>query len=368
MVDNASADGSRNYFKGRFPLVKFIWQHANSGFSKANNSVLSRVSGEYVLFLNPDTIIAENTLDICLAFARRQSKFGALGIAMLDGSGNYLPESKRMFPSAITSFYKMSGITKLFPASPYFSKYYAAHIKENHSGEVEVLAGAFMMVHKKVLEITNGFDEDFFMYGEDIDLCYRITKAGYKNYYCGDTAIIHFKGESVLAESKSYLKNFYGAMFLFVKKHSGRNKMHMKAAILGAYALARLKHALFQTSLNQISEKNSIAVVAGDHVFNQVLHLIKYSVFPFLIKGRINVDQIDSVHTLGNLDALKNIVVKHQISHIVFAEGEVGFRKIIELMRANKNLVGFLIHAHGSKSIIGSSHKTKSGIHIADAR
>ena len=368
IVDNASSDGSKNYFEGRFPLVKFLWQTQNTGFAKANNSALSRAQGEYVLFLNPDTIIAENSLEICLAFVRRQSKFGALGVSMLDGSGNYLPESKRMFPSLSASFYKMSGITKLFPNSPYFSKYYAAHIKQSQSGEVEVLSGAFMLVSKRVLDVTSGFDEDFFMYGEDIDLSYRITKAGYKNYYCGDTTIIHFKGESVLAESKSYLKNFYGAMFLFVKKHIPGRSPHVKAAILAAYAFASLRHTFQKKSTDASSQTNALAVVAGDLVFNKMLHLIKLSRIPFLIKGRIGIDQGDGIAALGNVNDIRNVVTTHQISHLVLAEGELSYKTIIELTRVNKNLVSFLIHAHSSKSIVGSSNKSRSGIYIAEAR
>ncbi len=368
VVDNASTDDSKLYFEGKFSQVKFLWQTKNTGFAKANNAALSRAQGEYVLFLNPDTIIAENTLETCLAFARRQLKFGALGVSMIDGSGNYLPESKRMFPSLSASFYKMSGIANIFPGSPYFSKYYAAHIHPYHSGEVEVLAGAFMMVSKKVLDITGGFDEAFFMYGEDIDLSYRIRKAGYKNYYCGETSIIHFKGESIQKESKSYLKNFYGAMFLFVNKHGKGQKAHVKAGILAAYALARMKQGVLQLKPeSKFPDDNALAIVAGDEVFNRMLQLLKLSVVPFMIKGRVGIHESDVDHTLGHFDGIKAIVSKHKITHLVLAEGELSFKKIIDLIRENKNMVSYLIHANNSKSIVGSSDKNKSGFYIAEA-
>ena len=366
VVDNASSDGSRNYFEGRFPQVKFIWLENNIGFGRANNSALARATGEFVLFLNPDTIVAEDTFDICLAFASKQTNFGALGIRMIDGSGNFLPESKRMFPSLSASFYKMTGITRLFPRSGYISKYYAAHLSEYNSGEVEVLAGACMMVRKSVLDITNGFDEDFFMYGEDIDLSYRIIQAGFKNFYCGDTSIIHFKGESIQRGSASYLKNFYGAMLLFVKKHSKRPKPSIKAAILAAYAMARLKQLLNSAgSPTSALDKTSMAIAAREDVFNKVLQIVKLSVYPFTVTGRIGIDENDVDHSLGSINQLKSIVRKDRITHIVMAEGELSFKKMIEVIMANKNAVRFFIHAYNSKSIVGSNDKNTSGYYIA---
>lgn len=367
VVDNASSDDSKTYLEGRFPLVKFIWRDTNVGFAKANNSVLPSAKGEYVLFLNPDTIVAENTLESCLAFARRQPRFGAMGVSMVDGTGNYLPESKRMFPSVSASFYKMSGISSLFPGSPHFSKYYAAHINPYHSGEVEVLAGAFMMVSKKVLDITGGFDEAFFMYGEDIDLSYRIRKAGYKNYYYGGTSIIHFKGESIQKDSKSYLKNFYGAMFLFVNKHGKGQKVHVKVGILASYALARLKQAVLQVPYNKVSYKNTVAIVSRVDVFNKILQLLKVSVVPFLIKGRVSVNASDVDQSIGSLSEIKKIVAKNKITHLVLVEGELSFKNIIDVIRDNKNLVSYLIHANNSRSIVGSNDKNKSGFYIAES-
>lgn len=217
VVDNASTDGSQHYLPGRFPQVKFRWSKENLGFGKANNSVLKEATGEYVLFLNPDTIIAEDSLVKSYDFFLCNPTCAALGVQMFDGNGRFLRESKRAVPTPLNSFFKMLGFTRLFPSSPFFSGYYAGGLPQKQSNPVDVLAGAYMMLSRKAIDITNGFDEDYFMYGEDVDLCYRLKKAGLGVYYFSDTSIIHFKGESTQRLSKKYIKHFYGAMWLFVK-------------------------------------------------------------------------------------------------------------------------------------------------------
>jgi GT2 family glycosyltransferase len=224
VLDNQSTDGSIEYLRPRFPNVLFINNETNLGFARACNKGLSYARGEYVLFLNPDTLLEENTLEKCLAFFEFQKDAGAIGVKMLDGSGKFLKESKRSFPSPLTSFYKLFGLAKLFPKSKIFNSYYAGHLDKNKNHEVDVLAGAFMMIRKKVLDEIGGFDEAFFMYGEDIDLSYRIQKSGYKNYYLAETEIIHFKGESTRRGSLNYVRMFYTAMSIFVKKHYGGTK------------------------------------------------------------------------------------------------------------------------------------------------
>jgi GT2 family glycosyltransferase len=219
VVDNHSTDGSKEFLLCRFPSVKFIWNDVNTGFAKANNQALAIAKGAYILFLNPDTIVAEDCFELSIGFFESHPVAGALGIRMIDGAGNFLKESKRAFPSPLTSLYKLSGLTKLFPHSKIFARYHLGHLPENENHEVDVLAGAYMMIPKKVLDITGSFDETFFMYGEDVDLSYRIQKAGYKNYYYAQSTIIHFKGESTRKGSLNYVKLFYSAMSLFVKKH-----------------------------------------------------------------------------------------------------------------------------------------------------
>lgn len=224
VVDNNSSDNSIHYLLPKFPTVKFIANTENLGFAKACNEGLKASSGNYILFLNPDTIVPEDCFKKCISFLEQHTQAGALGVKMLDGSGRFLKESKRAFPSPLTSLYKLFGLAKLFPRSKTFSTYHLGHLAENKNHEVDVLAGAFMMVKKEILEKIGSFDETFFMYGEDIDLSYRIQKAGYKNYYFADCSIIHFKGESTRKGSMNYVRMFYNAMSVFVRKHYGGSR------------------------------------------------------------------------------------------------------------------------------------------------
>jgi GT2 family glycosyltransferase len=219
VVDNCSVDNSINYLQPKFPVVRFIANTENLGFAKACNIGLKVATGNYIQFLNPDTLVPEDCFQKCITFLESHAEAGALGIKMLDGRGKFLKESKRSFPSPMTSLYKLFGLSKLFPRSPVFSKYHLGHLDENENHEIDVLAGAFMMVKKEVLEKVGSFDETFFMYGEDVDLSYRIQKAGYKNYYFPEISIIHFKGESTRKGSMNYVRMFYNAMSIFVRKH-----------------------------------------------------------------------------------------------------------------------------------------------------
>ncbi len=219
VIDNNSSDGSREYIPARFPGIEYTWLNENPGFGKANNKALETAKGRIIVFLNPDTIVPENFFFKCQEFFQSNLEAGAIGVRMIDGSGNYLPESKRAFPSPLASLFKLTGISLLFPRSPVFARYYLGHLDPGQIHEVEVLAGACMLVRKEVLEKTGAFDPVFFMYGEDIDLSYRIHKAGWKNFYLPEPAIIHFKGESTRKGSLNYVMIFYHAMVLFVKKH-----------------------------------------------------------------------------------------------------------------------------------------------------
>ena len=224
VADNNSTDGSREYLEQNFEVVNFIWNSENVGFAKANNLALEKAKGDFILFLNPDTILSEDSIEKCLQFFAGNKMAGAIGIHMIDGSGNFLKESKRAFPSPLTSLFKLSGLARLFPRSATFSRYHLGHLPEKENHEVDVLAGAFMMMPKKVLDEIGNFDELFFMYGEDVDLSYRIQKAGYKNYYFAESTIIHFKGESTKRGSLNYVRLFYKAMSLFVNKHYSGSK------------------------------------------------------------------------------------------------------------------------------------------------
>ncbi len=227
VVDNASSDGSVAMVRERFPEIQLIANKENVGFSRANNQAIAQASGKYLLLLNPDTVVEEDTLQKCVQFMDEHPDAGGLGVKMLDGKGNFLKESKRAFPSPGVAFYKAFGLTALFPRSERFARYYLGHLDPNKTHEVEVLAGAFMMLRKKVIDEIGSLDETFFMYGEDIDLSYRIVKAGYKNYYYPETRIIHYKGESTKKSSVNYVKVFYRAMAIFYEKHFGQKKARL---------------------------------------------------------------------------------------------------------------------------------------------
>ncbi len=219
VIDNHSVDGSVEMIKEKFPGVILIENKENYGFSKANNQGIKIVKGKYILLLNPDTVLQEDTLIKCFQFMESHLDAGALGVKMFDGKGNFLPESKRYLPTASVAFYKIFGLSKLFPKSKIFGKYHLTYLSKDEVHKVDVLSGAFMFIRKSVLDEIGGLDEDYFMYGEDIDLSYRITKAGHNNYYLPDTSIIHYKGESTKKSSVNYVIVFYKAMMIFADKH-----------------------------------------------------------------------------------------------------------------------------------------------------
>lgn len=219
VVDNNSVDGSAQLIREKFPNLHFIENKENLGFSKANNQAIRMAKGKYILLLNPDTVLEEDTLKKVTDFMDSHPDAGGLGVKMIDGKGNFLPESKRGLPTPQVAFYKMFGISKLFPKSKTFGKYHLSYLSENEIHEVDVLAGAFMLLRKETLDKIGLLDETFFMYGEDIDLSYRITLGGYKNYYFPETTIIHYKGESTKKGSLNYVKVFYNAMAIFARKH-----------------------------------------------------------------------------------------------------------------------------------------------------
>ena len=232
VVDNNSVDDSVRMVQEKFPEVKLIANQDNPGFSIANNQAIRQSSGEYVLLLNPDTVVEEDTFECCCNFMDAHPDAGALGVRMIDGGGNFLPESKRGFPSPWVAFAKTFGLARLFPQSRLFNHYHLGYLPEHETHEVEVLAGAFMFMRRTALEEVGLLDETFFMYGEDIDLSYRIIKGGYKNYYLPETTIIHYKGESTKKGSLNYVKAFYQAMIIFARKHFQGRQASMFVAML----------------------------------------------------------------------------------------------------------------------------------------
>lgn len=232
VVDNNSVDNSIAMLKEKFPEVILIANKDNVGFSRANNQAIRISKGEYVLILNPDTVVEEDTFAKCISFMDSHKDCGALGVKMIDGSGKFLKESKRGFPSPWTSFCKMSGLTSLFPHSKKYANYYMGHLSEDEVNEVDILAGAYMMMRKECLDKVGLLDEDYFMYGEDIDLSYRITKGGYKNYYFPKARIIHYKGESTKKASMNYVYTFYNAMVIFAQKHLTKKQTKLFSTLI----------------------------------------------------------------------------------------------------------------------------------------
>ena len=218
VVDNHSRDNSVALVHQAHPEVKVIENLHNLGFSKANNIALRQAKGEYALLLNPDTIVADNTIRDCIAFLDLHPDAGAAGVMMLNADGTVAPESRRGVPTPLTSFYKLSGLCRMFPRSPRFGRYYLGHLPWQTPQQIDIVSGAFCMLRRSVLDKVGLLDEDYFMYGEDIDLSYRILRHGATNWYL-PYPILHYKGESTQKSSFRYVHVFYQAMLIFFRKH-----------------------------------------------------------------------------------------------------------------------------------------------------
>ncbi|MBN2635935.1 MAG: glycosyltransferase [Prolixibacteraceae bacterium] len=252
VVDNNSVDGSVSLIREKFGNLNIIENKQNVGFAKANNQAIKQAKGKYILLLNPDTVVEENTFLKVVNFMDQHPDAGGLGVKMIDGKGNFLPESKRGLPTPWVAFCKMFGLSKLFPKSKKFGQYHLSFLDENKIHEVDVLAGAFMLLRKSALEKTGLLDETFFMYGEDIDLSYRITQAGYKNYYFPETTIIHYKGESTKKGSLNYVKVFYNAMIIFSRKHFSSGKANAFTFIIQIAIYFRAFISIFKRVIDKI--------------------------------------------------------------------------------------------------------------------
>ncbi|MFT4522499.1 MAG: GT2 family glycosyltransferase [Bacteroidia bacterium] len=252
VVDNDSVDGSVQMVREKFPEVTCIANKKNVGFSAANNQAIRVAKGEYVLLLNPDTVVQEDTFSKCITYMGGNQKVGGLGVKMIDGKGTFLPESKRGLPTPEVALYKMAGLNKLFPKSKRFGKYHLSYLSNDQTAPIEVLAGAFMFIRSCVLEEVGLLDEDFFMYGEDIDLSYRIILGGYQNVYFPETSIIHYKGESTKKMSVNYVFVFYRAMVLFAKKHYHGNNASMLVFLIKTAIYVRAFLAVGQRFMSRI--------------------------------------------------------------------------------------------------------------------
>lgn len=266
VVDNASDDGSVEAVQSRFPKVNLIDNEINVGFGAANNQGLEIAKGKYIVLINPDTIVKEDTFTKLIEFLKTTPDAGMVGCKVLNPDGTLQLPCRRSFPGPWTSFTKITGLSTLFPKSKLFAKYNLTYLDENETYEVDAISGSFMMMRKEVYEKTNGFDPQFFMYGEDLDLCYRTQKEGYNVYYVHTTEIIHYKGESTKRSNIDETKVFYDAMYLFVRKHF--SSFYIVELIL--------QSAIFFRKLFAFSNLYRLAIVAVlvDFIFGFIAFLL----------------------------------------------------------------------------------------------
>ena len=353
VVDNNSADGSREYLEPKFPSVNFIWRAENSGFAKANNSVLEQTTGDYILFLNPDTILPEDCFQKCISFFKANKNCGAAGVRMIDGSGRFLPESKRALPTALSGFFKLTGLAKTFPRAKLFTGYYAENIAEQQNGKVDILAGAFMMLSREAIEKTKGFDDDFFMYGEDMDLSYRVLKTGLQNYYLGEITILHFKGESTGKGTAEHVNHFYGAMKRFANKHYGKNIL--RDTVIGIGKKRALSRIGIVNKVKAGIENNAAVIIGAETVVAQKISMAlsqnKYQ--PVII----DPDEINDA-------AFRTQVSDKKIGNIIYCEGELTNKRIIDHLQTIPENLRALFYENGATSLVGSPDKNSKGIFI----
>ena len=325
VVDNNSEDDSCRMVRDKFPEVILIQNEENLGFSKANNRGVDAATGEYICILNPDTVVAEDTFEALIEFAQAKSNLGIIGCQLIDGTGKFLPESKRNLPVVKIALQKMLGNA---------TNYYANHIAENGTGKVDVLVGAFMFMKRIIYKRLDGFDEDYFMYGEDIDLSYKAIKNGFENYYFGKAKILHFKGESTLKDAL-YAKRFYGAMQIFYKKHF-RSNVVFDFMVWSGIKLA----SLLRRSPNINISKPS-----------------KWFVFSKQLKDKLSSsinDEIKVIYDIGEIE---------QESVIVFETKKHSFKEIIEniISIKKKSEAKFRIFVNNTNFVIGSDSSSSKG-------
>lgn len=278
VVDNNSVDGSCAMMREKFPEIDLIANKENLGFSKANNQAMRIATGEYILLLNPDTIVEEDTFSKILPFMDENPDVGGLGVKMIDGKGQFLPESKRGLPTPKVAFYKIFGLSSIFRKSKRFGQYHLSYLDKDEIHEVDVLSGAFMFMRKSCLDKVGLLDEQFFMYGEDIDLSYRITKGGYKNMYFPKTRIIHYKGESTKKGSINYVRIFYQAMIIFANKHFTQKNAKLYANIINFAIYFRAAIAIITRFFKRalLPAIDAVLIWLGFYIITPVWEIYKF--------------------------------------------------------------------------------------------
>lgn len=341
VIDNKSQDDSCEMMKKRFPNVKLIENKENFGFPKGNNIGVTEAKGEYICILNPDTVVAEDTFEKILNFvtssAVENDKIGIIGVKLIDGTGNFLPESKRGIPTPCVAFTKIMGLYKLFPKA--FGKYYAQHLSENETGQVEILVGAFMLMKRNLYNEIGGFDEDCFMYSDDVDLSYMALKKGKSNYYFHETSVVHYKGESTVKDG-TYVKRNQQAMNFFYKKHFRVSFlfsffMEMGIVFFSFVKMFRGKPKPKLSPENYILvSDNEILKATLEKQFNQKIEIQKST----------------------------QLFAKSAATEIIFDQNQLDFKTIIQAFEINKNSgFTFKILPETSDFIIGSNSSFDRG-------
>lgn len=344
VIDNASADETLRCLQPKFPWVRFIQNETNTGFSKANNRALWLAKGRYILYLNPDTIVGENVLYNCLSFLQTTPAAGAAGVRMINGNGQFLPESKRSYPSLMASLFKLSGLATRFPNSGILNRYALGNLQEDGVHVVQVLAGAFLLSRRSLLHQLEGFDEAFFMYGEDIDLSYRLQCCGYTNFYLGNNTIVHFKGESTKRD-KTYIKHFYEAMHIFVRKHRPASALLLKPAIRAAALVAGIGQSVNKAPAVEHQQTKATYLLAGPEA----------AVASAAVILKANDHAYDTL--TGNVPAVLEVLGQHtqQISNIVFCLQGDGAGACIMFMQQQRKRYHYYWHYAGTDSIVAGS-------------
>lgn len=350
VVDNNSTDGSVEYLRPKFPEVKFIVNKDNPGFSKANNQALKECQGEYILILNPDTVIGEESIRTLCFFMDEHEKAGATGVKMLDGCGVFLPESKRSFPSPWVSFCKLFGLSKLFPNSRQFAAYSLPYLNPNKQHKVDVLAGAFMFIRHDALKQTGLFDETFFMYGEDIDLSYRMILSGYTNYYLPER-ILHYKGESTKHGDIKYIRAFYDAMLIFYQKYYPRSGWIMRLVVRTALGFKTVWTSCFgrkNTNTTKHKYKKRRALILCDEANFENLKKICSERVPSLeFINHWNLNEERAMDAINRRNQMKGF------TDIVFSYPDMRFEQMLLFMDTmpNKTTTYHIYNEHSNHLI-----------------
>ena len=346
VVDNLSSDDSCDMIKSRFPNIKLIENDSNLGFPKGNNIGVASANGDYICILNPDTVVAEDTFEKILAFAEKQVNLGIVGCKLIDGSGNFLPESKRGIPTPFVALTKIFGLYKLFPNCKLFNRYYAQHLSENKTGNVAILVGAFMIMKRDLYNEIGGFDENCFMYSDDIDLSYMALKSGKSNYYFHETSVIHYKGESTVKDGL-YMKRFREAMQFFYNKHYKNSVEFVFLIEFGILFFAMIKKN--QGNVKPIEVEDYILVSQDEN--------LKIKLEKQLNKKLIWETKIDS----NTLFSHRNNSLKP--TEILFDNACFSFKTIISFLESHKNQgFTFKIIPKNASFMIGSNNSNDKGI------